>query len=1514
MIDTMHLRTIKRTSMTICALLAVVVALTNPATLDGRSNATAWSVGPPRADSSAAQTSQQPTIQTVAGGLGQGNATAISQAPYYAAIYNGNLYSTDFANNVVRKVNIATGQETVVAGNGISGYSGDGGPATQAELSYLGGIAIDSQGDIFIVDQQYSVIRMIAGPHTTSIPWDPSKSVTPGDIYTVAGIPYNPTTSQYNGTPCAARLDQVGDGCPATQAYLRGPVGIALDSAGDLFIADQENNLVRVVAGPNTTSLAIDPGQTMVPGDIYTVAGELSCSKPPPVPSNGTMATSACLNLPQGIAIDKNGDLFIGEDLSSAAPVYEVSATTQTDYGIPMSPGAIYTVAGGSSSNCSSAIDQVGDGCPATQVDLTDPAGVTIDPSNGALVVANYYNNVIQSISASTGNISLLAGIAPPAPQQPCSASAGLTGNGCPATEAPLNYPTDVLYGEGGSGADSLAGNLVIADAGTLRYVNSSGEMETIAGNGFSGLFGISGTVEALPFDAGAAGTSGDCGNSAPCGTPTQAEYDHPAGLAFGPNGSLYIANVNGQDVRMIASRNGRQYHLVSQSAGYGYLVAGAGTAGSSPNGAFSLTSQLDFPQDVAVDSSGNVFIADTAANTVEMIPKVGGTYFGISMHQGRIYTIAGGGSGTCSTATDKFGDGCPGTDSTLSSPGYITVMPNGNVLVSDSGDNLLREIDATTGIITIFAGNGSTGQGSTPVNGEVATQSPLGQPEGVAIDTYGDVFVSCQSTNTVMIIPDRTATIFGISMKSDYAYTIAGNGAQGFSGDGGIATSAELDAPSALATDPLGNVFIADSGNNRVREVFAGNDIIETIAGNGTQGFSGDGGPATQAALWQPQGLAIDALGNLFISDTGALPVTGSTSAQTGDNRIREVAGVADPVPPQRITAVAETNGTIYVAWSNVIGFEGALPQSFTINALTDGKVVSTTTVSGTTNHTVITGLNAGTTYTFTVNTVASGNTSPPSIPSASVSPSLSDPSASIQSITPASSALAGGEQVQIKGNGLSNATAVFFGAEPASGLTYQSSVLNVTVPPAVVASRVIVTVDIPGSTFSPTPSDGFVYVDTHLPYFPVTPYRILDTRCSLNPYPTGTTASYCSSLPSQNEQLSQPPANESINVTVGGTGSGADSVPLTAEAAVLNVTAITSSSTPAGYLTLYPAGTSSPLASNINYTGGEAVPNLVTVTLGKSGMVSVLSDSQGVNIVIDVEGYYMQAPSQRIKFTPLIPARILDTRCNTSPPAISQSTCTSESLPSQNSSTQPPAGESTISVQISGVESIPLTGVAAVAVNVTVADPATAGYLTIYPSGAQRPTASNINFQAAHSVANRVIVPVGHNGSIEIYNSASTSTQVIVDVNGYYSLGSYLPSTSSTSTQFTFTPSAPVRICDTRPYSISGVDDQCTGNTLNAGGSIQVMVAGVQGVALNASVLVANVTVTGTQGGGGYLTVYPDGSPQPSTSDINWIKGEVVPNLVLVKLGTGNYTGEIMVYASNMTNVIIDVVGWYS
>lgn len=389
---------------------------------------------------------------------------------------------------------------------------------------------------------------------------------------------------------------------------------------------------------------------------------------------------------------------------------------------------------------------------------------------------------------------------------------------------------------------------------------------------------------------------------------------------------------------------------------------------------------------------------------------------------------------------------------------------------------------------------------------------------------------------------------------------------------------------------------------------------------------------------------------------------------------------------------------------------------------------------------------------------------------------------------------------------------------------------------------------------------------------YNPLVPARILDTRVGIG-------------------GISSPigPA-ASVDVQVSGQGG----VPASGVAAVvMNVTV--TEPTGNGFLTLSPTGTPRPNASNLNFTAGETIPNLVVVKLGTSGRVNLFNSAGSTHVIFDVAGWYSDTTAGSDgRYQPLVPARILDTRVG----------------PGAGLTLGPGAS---LDLQVTGAGGVPASGAEAVVLNVAATNTTAPSYLTIFPTGQVRPNASNLNWNAGDTVSNRVMVRLGTAGKVTIYNNAG-STDVVVDVGGWVT-----DATQTANFGGNYTALAPARILDTR-VGIGGFTQP-----VSAGTAIDVQVVG-QGLVPPAGVsaVVLNVTVT-SPSGPGFLTIFPSDATQPLASDLNFGPNETRPNLVVVRLSPqyrfGSATtpyaitgGKVKVYSSQTSHVIIDVAGWYS
>ena len=827
-------------------------------------------------------------ITTVAGGgpnsPGDGGAAtnaSLSNPNGVAVDAFGNLFIADTYNSRIRKVN-PNGIITTVAGYGTNGYSGDGGIATNARLSYPFGVAVDAFGNLFIADYDNFRIRKV----------DPN-----GMITTVAG----------NGS-----FGYSGDGGAATNASLGYPNGVAVDAFGNLFIANRSNNRIRKV----------DPN-----GMITTVAGNGSHA----YSGDGGMATNASLSEPYGVAVDASGNLFIADIgnnrirevmLFAGHPTFTLNNVTTNNAGnytvIITSPYVsvtssivTLTVVSPIASQPQSLIADYGATASFSVsvsgtlpldfqwqkngTNLTDGGNVSGSLTTKLVLTNVNFNDagnytVIITCPDASGSVTSSKAtltVVLPIVSQPQSL---IVTDGSPASfSVSVSGTSSFIYQwekngtnltDGGNISGSLTTNLVLTnvssnDAGNYAVIitcpNDYGNVasnvassvaslavvlppelssQTVMAGGtaiFSvavsgdGPFTYQWQRNGAKLPNGAYGITTVAGNgfgsySGDGSAATNASLYYPYGLAVDASGNLFIADLYNNRIRKVDT-NG----MITTVAGVG---PSGGLGSYSGDGGAATNASLDYPYGVAVDASGNLFIADLYNNRIRKVDP-----------NGMITTVAGNGTNGYS------GDGGAATNASLYYPYGIAVDASGNLFIADYNNNRIRKVNPN-GIITTVAGNGSLGYSS---DGGAATNASLNWPSGVAVDASGNLFIADTGNNRIRKV-DPTGMIT----------TVAGNGSSGYSGDGGLATNASLVFPSGVAVDASGNLFIVDSDNNRIRKVNP-NGIIMTVAGNGSRAYSGDNGAAINASLNSPFGVGLDASGNLFIADTD-------------DNRIREV------------------------------------------------------------------------------------------------------------------------------------------------------------------------------------------------------------------------------------------------------------------------------------------------------------------------------------------------------------------------------------------------------------------------------------------------------------------------------------------------------------------------------------------------------------------------------------------------------------------------------------------------
>jgi uncharacterized protein (TIGR03437 family) len=671
---------------------------------------------------------QQYVISTIAGGAPMptpisATSASIGDPPRVAVDAAGNFYFGSM--HSVYKVD-TNGNATRIAGNGQSGYSGDRGAATSAQLEYPDGIAVDSAGNVYVSDITANVVRVIAPT---------------GTISTYAG----------QGTP-----GYTGDGGPATQAQLSAPMGLALDSAGDLYIADSGNNAVRKV---------------LKSGVIVTAAGNGTAG----YSGDGGAATAASLEKPEGVAVATNGLLYIADTFNNRVRVVSLGGTIQTaagtgissysgdggsaataglylptdvatdsggnlyiaDYGNDrirqVQQGKIQTVVGGTET------EEIFNEAPATTVRLNGPTGLAVDGS-GDIYIAE--GGIGTGTGLAIGDYKIWkingAGIV--------STAAGngvenYSGDGGPATAAQLNMPANIVL-------DNV-GNLYIADSANnrVRKVSASGVITTVAGTGVAGY-------------------SGDGGPA------TSAMFNGPEGLSADSDGNVYIADTRNNRVRKL------------QPNGIILSIVGDGNAAFFGDGGIGNAASIHAPAGLFYAGGGNLYIADTGNQRVRLL-----------LPSGIITTVAGNGS------QGSAGDGGPATSAQLSLPTGLTQDSAGNIYVADQGNNKVRMI-STGGVISTFAGAATYALG----DGGPATGAQLSAPSSLAFDAAGNLYITDTGHNRIREVSGGTISTF------------AGTGACCYEGDGGPASAAELNSPWGILVDPSGRMFVSDTGNNAIR------------------------------------------------------------------------------------------------------------------------------------------------------------------------------------------------------------------------------------------------------------------------------------------------------------------------------------------------------------------------------------------------------------------------------------------------------------------------------------------------------------------------------------------------------------------------------------------------------------------------------------------------------------------------------------------------------------------------
>ncbi|MBV8756608.1 MAG: hypothetical protein JO257_05020 [Deltaproteobacteria bacterium] len=780
------------------------------------------------------------TIATIAGtGIAdytgdQGPATAATlSGPFGVSVdSSGRILIADTGNAVVRRVD-ANGVITTIAGTGTVGYSGDGGPAVAADLAFPVVAVEDSAGRVVVADSLNQRVRAIDSG---------------GTITTIAG----------NGTRGFS-----GDGAAATAAQLQNPQGLAVSAAG-VVIADTSNERIRMV---NTG------------GNITTIAGNGTFG----LGGDGGLATAATLQNPFDCAIDPMGRIYIADVFNQRIRRVELD-------------GTITTIAGTGLQGFS------GDGGPATSAELFEPDGVALD-AQGRLYIADSVNNRVRMVDTS-GVISTVAG----------------DGN-----RTTLDHPHGV--------AIDLQGRLVIADTYNhrVRRVDSPGTLTTIAGNGGFGFSGDGGPATSAtlstPYYVAVDSTGrvliSDLSNNRIRRVELDSTIDTAVGngaASFGGDGGPatsgsinqpYKVATDAQDTIYIADELNQRIRKVT-AGGTLSTIAGNGSVGTSGDAAPATSAQLQFPLGVCA-GPGGIAVADTNNNRIRRIDPGTGVLTTVAgqvdpegvgasatarladpqgFAVGSMFTfVAGGSSGTVEALRTGHLTAVAGRYPQSSATGALARFRTagfgriGGIAVDDSAHvvyitetsanrlHVITEVDPTDPSTWTIATLANTSGTAGFADGAAATARFRG-PTGLYLDAAASTLYIADTGNHAIRALDLSAHTVSTIVNTSHAL--------GFAGDGGPAAGALLFEPTALTRCPNGDLFIADTGNNRIRRVASG--TITTVLGDGVPASSGEGAPARTFPVDQPRGLSCDAFGDLFVTSATTVRLLPASDAGVVD------------------------------------------------------------------------------------------------------------------------------------------------------------------------------------------------------------------------------------------------------------------------------------------------------------------------------------------------------------------------------------------------------------------------------------------------------------------------------------------------------------------------------------------------------------------------------------------------------------------------------------------------------
>ena len=787
---------------------------------------------------------------------------------------SGNVYVTDANNHRIRKIT-SGGVVSTLAGTGTAGNTD--GAGNVAQFNEPSGLAVDSSGFVYVADKDNHRIRKI----------------TPSGV-----------VSTLAGTGTQGDMDGVGN-----IAQFNEPRGVAVDSVGNVYVTDTDNHRIRRLIIESATFDPICTNGTPSTAKVFfantekcvscnsgfSLNGEI-CGGFDPICTNGTPSTTKvftantekCASCNNGFGLDgelcrEQFDPICTNGVASMVKLFTANtgkcASCNSFYTLKRdetcTPIMVETLAGTVTVGFMDGAGNV--------AQFNFPAGVVVDGS-GNIYVADTDNNRIRKIT-SGGVVSTLAGTGIKAD--------GITDGGGfmdgAGNVAKFNSPSGIAVGS--------AGVVYVADSQNhrIRKITSAGVVSTLAGGGTTGT-----------LCPGTTGTTVTCRD----GAGNVAKFNSPSGIAVGSAGVVYVADSQNHRIRKITS------------AGVVSTLAGGGTTGTLCPGTTGTTvtcrdgagnvAQFNNPREVAVDSSGNVYVADRGNSRIRKITP-----------GGMVSTLAGGDAGgvtatECGTTTlitpATSGETCKdgtGTDARFNYPIGIALDSIGNIYVADNGNNRIRKI-TPGGMVSTLAGTGITTVHGVMIEGGdfsdgAGNIAQFDNPIGVALDSVGNVYVADRDNHRIRKIiiepptldpictngtPSTTKVFFAntekcVSCNSFYTLkrdktcapvsvsTFAGTGNYGFMD--GAGNVAKFSSPIGVAVDSSGFVYVGDNDNHRIRKITSGG-VVSTLAGTGTQGFMDGAGNVAQFNF--PAGVVVDGSGNIYVADTDNNRIRKITSA----------------------------------------------------------------------------------------------------------------------------------------------------------------------------------------------------------------------------------------------------------------------------------------------------------------------------------------------------------------------------------------------------------------------------------------------------------------------------------------------------------------------------------------------------------------------------------------------------------------------------------------------------------